>query len=261
MENRKPYDLRRSLCMWSTGLAAFSFFACLKGFPLLYHLYRQSGFVHTACDTNYFVGSTGMGIWAFLFPFSKFPELFDTAFIVLRKSKISFLHCYHHITVFIYCWYSYAYPISTGALFGTVNFFVHAVMYTYFAVKASGRNPPRIVAKMITILQLSQMFFGIFFNVTAIRAVLMGRMCQNDWFTVGISWALYASYAILFGNFYYWTYIHKKKTVSVKPKEKIHLPCEVQEVQKSISVSKHSRAKGIVNGFVANAPNGIVRHR
>ena len=261
MENRKPYDLRRLLCMWSTALAAFSTYACIKSLPLLYHLYQQSGFVYTLCDVSYLVGSSGMGIWAFLFPFSKFPELFDTAFIVLRKSKISFLHCYHHISVFIYCWFSYAYPISTGAWFGAVNYFVHAVMYTYFAVKASGRNPPRIVAKMITTLQLSQMFFGIFFNITAIRAVGMGMICQTNWFTVGISWLLYASYAILFGNFYYWTYIHTKQSVSVKPKEKVELRREVTEMQRSTSVSKHSRANGTINGFVTNTPNGIVRHR
>ena len=261
MENRKPYELRSVLCMWSTALAAFSWYACIKGSPLLYHLYQTSGFVFTVCDLNYLVGVTGMGLWSFLFPLSKFPELFDTAFIVLRKSKLSFLHCYHHISVSIYCWFSYAYPISTGAWFGIVNYFVHSVMYTYYAVKASGRNPPRIIAKMITILQLSQMFFGIFFNVTAIRAAYMGRMCQTDWFTVGISWVLYASYAILFGNFYYWTYIHKKQSVSMKPVGKAGSSSAVRGMQKSIPVMKQSRTNGIVNGFVASPPNDVLRHR
>ena len=33
-------------------------------------------------------------------------------------------------------------------------------MYAYYAVKASGRSPPKWVAKCITTVQLSQMFVG-----------------------------------------------------------------------------------------------------
>lgn len=210
MKDRKPYELRRALCMWSTGLAVFSAFAMTRIAPMFFDILIEGGFEYTVCDMQYLIGSNGKGIWAFLFPLSKLPELVDTAFIVLRKSKISFLHCYHHISVFIYCWFSYAYPISTGIWFGAVNYFVHAVMYSYYAVKASGRNPPRWVARCITLIQLSQMFFGMFLNYTAIRAFLLGKTCGMDSFTVAISLFFYISYAILFINFYYWTYIYKK---------------------------------------------------
>lgn len=262
MENRKPYDLRRVLCMWSSGLALFSAYALVRILPLLRHLYQQSGFMFTVCDQNYLVGSTRMGIWAFLFPLSKFPELFDTAFIVLRKTKMSFLHYYHHISVFIYCWFSYAHPISTGMWFGMVNYIVHSIMYTYFAVKASGRNPPRIIAKMITMLQLSQMFIGIFFNIIAIRAVSMGQTCQVDWYTVGISWALYASYAVLFGNFFYWTYIHKKRSVPKISEKVFDSSSEVREMPKLTPETIYCpRANGTIGEFVSSVPNGGVRHR
>lgn len=214
MRDRKPFDLRVALCMWSTGLAMFSIFACFKIWPMFYNLLKYGGFEHTVCDMMYIRGSNKMGIWAWLFPLSKLPELFDTAFIILRKSKLPFLHWYHHISVFIYCWYSYAYPISTGVWFGSVNYTVHAIMYSYYAVKASGRNPPRFMARMVTLLQLSQMFIGLYLNFTAIRAVTLGKVCRMDWFTVGISVFFYASYAILFANFYYWTYIYKKPSSS-----------------------------------------------
>lgn len=210
MKDRKPFELRIALCMWSTGLSVFSVIALSTIIPLFLDLYRIGGFEFTVCDMQYVVGSTGRGLFAFLFPLSKLPELVDTGFIVLRKTKISFLHCYHHVSVFIYCWFSYAYPISTGVWFGTVNFFVHAVMYAYYAVKASGRNPPRWVARCITMLQLSQMFFGIFLNYTAIRAWYLGKTCGMDSFTVFISLFFYVSYAILFANFYYWSYIYNR---------------------------------------------------
>ena len=221
MANRKPFDLRTALCMWSTGLAVFSIYACFKIFPLLWNLYTFGNLEYTVCDMTYTVGVTRMGIWAFLFPLSKLPELIDTVFIVLRKSKISFLHYYHHASVFIYCWYSYAFPISTGVWFGTVNYFVHGIMYSYYAVKASGRNPPKWLAKVITTIQLSQMFVGLFLNYMAIRAVTIGKPCRMDWFTVGISVFFYATYAILFGNFYYWTYIHKRQPKSTEKAQKV----------------------------------------
>lgn len=210
MKDRKPFDLRTVLCCWSTALSLFSFFAIYRIIPLASDLISFGGLQHAICDTTSYVGSKGGGLWAFLFPLSKLPELVDTMFIVLRKQKMVILHWYHHVTVFIYCWFSYAYPISTGIWFGIVNYFVHALMYTYYAVKASGRSPPKWVAKSITSIQLSQMFAGIFLNYYAIKSLSENKTCQMNNFAVGISIFFYASYAILFGNFFYWTYVYKK---------------------------------------------------
>ncbi len=45
----------------------------------------------------------------------KIPELIDTVFIVLRKKPLIFLHWYHHVTVVLYCWHSFAQRSSAGA--------------------------------------------------------------------------------------------------------------------------------------------------
>lgn len=42
------------------------------------------------------------------------PELVDTAFIVVRKRKLIFLHWYHHATVLLVCWYAGATKQSAG---------------------------------------------------------------------------------------------------------------------------------------------------
>lgn len=236
MKNREPYNLRRALCMWSTGLSVFSFYAIIRIYPHARRMVYLSGWEHAVCDTNSYIGSVGAGIWAFLFPLSKLPELVDTAFIVLRKQKMVFLHWYHHITVFIYCWFSYAFPISTGIWFGIVNYTVHALMYAYYAVKASGRTPPRWIAKSVTTIQLSQMFVGIFLNYMAIRALLRNKTCEMSPFTIGISIFFYTSYAILFGNFFYWTYIHKR------PRQASQIKTTTEAVQ----------LNGHVNGSVNN---------
>ena len=226
MKDRKPYNLRHALCCWSAGLSIFSLYAVYCIYPIAYNMVYIGGFQHAICDSSSYIGSGGGGIWAFLFPLSKLPELFDTVFIILRKQKMVILHWYHHVTVFIYCWFSYAFPISTGIWFGTVNFFVHGIMYAYYAVKASGRSPPRWVAKSITVIQLSQMFVGILLNYVATKALLENKTCGTYPFAIGISIFFYASYAILFGNFYYWTYIYKKpgSKTSVSPMNKMTVP-------------------------------------
>ena len=217
MKNKQPYNLRRALCCWSAGLSLFSFMAMYRIYPLAYSMVHVGGLQHAVCDTDSYIGSRGGGLWAFLFPLSKLPELVDTMFIVLRKQKMVFLHWYHHVTVFIYCWYSYAWPISTGIWFGIVNYSVHALMYAYYAVKASGRSPPRWIAKTITTIQLSQMFVGILLNYLATKALLENKTCKMTPFKIGISIFFYASYAILFGNFFYWSYIHKRPAKETEP--------------------------------------------
>lgn len=249
MRKRERWDLQRALCMWNTGLSAFSFIALLRVCGWEYNRYRQGGLTFLNCDMTYLSGSGGNGLWAFMFMFSKLPELGDTIFIVLRKGHISFLHWYHHISVMCFTWWSYAYPIGPGVMFGTVNYFVHAIMYAYYAYRASGRNLPRWVARCITTLQLSQMFLGIYWNYLGVRELVRGNMCAMDYLNVKVAIAMYASYAILFSNFYYWTYIRKKpKGARIE---------SVKEDHQSLATVNSSNNKA--NGVLPQ--NGYIKHR
>jgi hypothetical protein len=42
---------------------------------------------------------------------------------------------YHHMTVLFYSWYSYADYISPARWFVVMNYLVHSLMYTYYALK------------------------------------------------------------------------------------------------------------------------------
>lgn len=249
MKNRQPFNLRRALCMWSTLLGTFSIFGIMRTAVLAPQMVYLGGWRHAFCDTWAYVGSQRCGLWAFLFPLSKLPELVDTVFIVLRKQKLTFLHVFHHVSVFIYCWYSYAYPISTGIWFGIVNFIVHGIMYMYYAVKASGRSPPRWVAKVITTIQLSQMFVGIFINYIGITSLLSGKTCRTSWFDVGISIFFYVSYAILFANFFYWAYIRPK---SLKKKSNVS-----PLTSNGVPITCQPQTKPVANGHIPQT-NGTV---
>ena len=252
MKKRAPLDLRRVLCMWSSAHCVFSFYALCRVAPYFYYLLVTGGIRHSMCDSMGYIGSMGGGVWCFLFPFSKLPELFDTAFIVLRKKRLSFLHTYHHISVFVYCWYSYAHPIGTGIWFGLINYSVHTIMYAYYAYTASGRVVSRRVAKCITILQLSQMFVGVYINYVGITSLLRDKACATNWFAISISIFFYVSYAILFGNFFYQAYIIKKPRPS-----RTFISKSKENVVNGVTALSSST---ILNGSQFHSVNGLCYH-
>ncbi len=106
-----------------------------------------------------------------------------------------------------------------------MNYFVHAVMYSYYAVRASGRyRPPVWVNMFITLLQLAQMFVGV-----AINVYVYYQMTTNpDWYCDGkiettyvyVYWSflMYFSYLLLFAHFFYGAYL-SRKTPSKVPKQ------------------------------------------
>lgn len=66
---------------------------------------------------------------------NKFMDLVETVFFVLRKkdSQVSFLHLYHHIVVIYYGYMSFIEaPGGLQLIAGSVNCFVHALMYAYY---------------------------------------------------------------------------------------------------------------------------------
>lgn len=220
MRGRPKYDLRGPLMTWSLLLAVFSLLGfCINGVHHISYFF-QHGWKRSVCDTILVTGQRGL--WTFLFCFSKFPELVDTYFIVLRKQKLIFLHWYHHITVFIYCWYSYAFMNNSQQWFITMNYFVHTLMYFYYAIRASGLyRPPLWVNMLITSLQLLQMVIGVwvniylFINMRADPTWYCDGKAEN-YFHIYIAFAMYASYFVLFAQFFYSAYLSKKRKKPVK---------------------------------------------
>ena len=102
-----------------------------------------------------------------------------------------------------------------------MNYFVHFVMYTYYAIRANGHiQIPKIVSKFVTLLQLLQMVLGVVFNAVTIRAFLRGVTCGTDAFRIQVSICIYVSYGILFANFFYKAYLQPKKKLELKPELK-----------------------------------------
>jgi elongation of very long chain fatty acids protein 6 len=210
MSSRPAYDLKRSLFIWNTSLALFSLFGVVSILPHLIHVIMISGVKASIC-TSEVDKNPHLSLWAFLFVISKVLELGDTAFIVLRKSPLQFLHWYHHITVLLYSFFGLSRPKGTsiGIWFGTMNYSVHTAMYTYFAVRAAGYSPPSIVSKCITIFQLSQMIVALYINYISFRSYSLGEVCDIDLSIFYVGLVIYGSYALLFMHFFYVRYIRK----------------------------------------------------
>jgi len=210
MQNRPRYELRLPLIIWNIILAVFSIIGTIRVWPDFVYTIRKHGIVHSVCDNSYAYGITGF--WSFMFVMSKLPELVDTLFIVLRKQELIFLHWYHHATVLMYCWFSYKDYTASGRWFMTMNYLVHALMYSYYAFKAMRFKVPRFVSQLITTGQLLQMVAGCYVNYIAWDVKNNKHLkCANSDDNIKYSSLMYLSYFILFGNFFIQAYVFKKK--------------------------------------------------
>ena len=166
MEKRPPFEIRPALALWSAILGAFSIFGAARTIPETVYVFKNYGWDFSVCSPSYTKGPTGF--WTFLFTISKVYELGDTIFIILRKQNLIFLHWYHHVTVLVYTWYSYTEHLGPGRWFITMNYVVHSVMYTYYALRALRIRVPRQIAMSITtmqILQVRNLFFDLYVQV------------------------------------------------------------------------------------------------
>jgi elongation of very long chain fatty acids protein 6 len=219
MKNREKFDMRRGLIAWSVLLCLFSTAGCIRLWPEFIHSFMKHGLEHTYCSRDFIHGVSGT--WSALFVISKFPELFDTFFIVARKQKLIFLHWFHHATVLVYCWYSTSDFSPSGRWFALINYNVHAVMYGYYACRAMRFSIPRWVNMTITAGQISQMVVGIFVNLSAFFKKQRGEECGVSYDNIKWSFIMYVSYFVLFSLFFLNTYIQSgsKARAAVRKEE------------------------------------------
>ena len=209
MRNREPFHLRRFLFLWNIALCSFSILSAAAVLPSLFGDIAKHGLAGSMCYTETFIVSH-RSLWMFLFTLSKAVELFDTFFIVARKTPLIFLHWYHHITTMIFCFYFVGRPMATGHWFAAMNVIVHSIMYLHYAIRAYGIRLPTWTSQIVTVLQLLQMLVGIVCNLVAIRVVMRGEPCMMNWNAFNLAMIMYGSYAVLFLNFFIHRYCCKK---------------------------------------------------
>jgi elongation of very long chain fatty acids protein 6 len=223
MKDRQAFNLRLPLITWNIMLAVFSLVGAIRTVPELLDSVTQHGWSHSVCSPRYFYGTTGF--WAYAFTASKVIELGDTMFIVLRKQQLIFLHWYHHVTVLVYCFYSFPEHVSSGRWYMVMNYCVHSIMYGYFALRALRFRIPSHVRISVTSLQIIQMMIGLGVVISAYFLKHGGTECHQSYNNMALTVVMYVSYLVLFLNFFHQEYSVSEKKLNFKrtSEEKVKL--------------------------------------
>lgn len=153
-----------------------------------------------------------------LFYVSKIWDFWDTIFIVIGKKwrQLSFLHVYHHFTIFLFYWLN-ANSQFDGDVYLTVclNGFIHTVMYTYYFIcmhtkdPKTGKNLPIWWKSSLTFMQLIQ-FVTMMSQATYL--MLHPKECNGVSYRIVIVYFVYIlSLFFLFAQFFVASYMKPKK--------------------------------------------------
>lgn len=210
MRHRSAFDLCRPLAYWNFAVALFSLIGTLRMTPEFVHVAWNYGFRYSICTSGY-TQLRVTGFWATMFTLSKGVELVDTAFIVLRKRPLLFLHWYHHVTVMLLTWYGYKDHTAPARWFIFMNYIVHTIMYAYYGMRAIGWRTPKWVSASVTTLQITQMLIGCYIAFDIYNAKATGEFCQQTETHLRFTIIVYFSYLVLFVQFFYDAYLKSGK--------------------------------------------------
>ncbi|KAF8819490.1 GNS1/SUR4 family protein [Cardiosporidium cionae] len=194
MRNRAPLKLKYPAFLWNFLLASFSMF----GVFLILRYDAPILLKRFFMEENY--SPTTRAVIT-LFTLSKAIEFGDTAILVAKKKPILFLHVYHHFTVTLYCLHAQAVNVAFGHHFAFINLCIHSVMYLYYALTVIVPWWPilRVFRPYITISQTLQMVIGC---GLAYSAICSSDLPASHGLNARLAFAMYISYAILFGKLY-----------------------------------------------------------
>ncbi|KAI6199520.1 Elongation of very long chain fatty acids protein [Aphelenchoides besseyi] len=177
LRERKGFELRGSLAIWNFALVIFSAIGFCKMLPTFIASYQRHGIVATY-STFTEIQDGSCGYWTMLWRLSKIPEFVDTAFLVLRKRKITFMHLFHHISTSICVFFVHE---QFSEYNGLINYFIHAIMYTYFSLSALGFSMSPKFAQFITTAQLIQFIISEFIYLHVAYLSLTDPAIAMNW--------------------------------------------------------------------------------
>uniref|UniRef100_A0A8C6V2S3 Elongation of very long chain fatty acids protein n=1 Tax=Neogobius melanostomus TaxID=47308 RepID=A0A8C6V2S3_9GOBI len=141
MKNRKAFDLKNVLIVYNFAVVGLSLYICYE-VGLSYVMSGWGTGYSFRCDLVDFSDSPQairMAETCWLYYFSKFIEMLDTIFFVLRKkySQVTFLHVFHHSIMPFTWWFGVR---GLGTFHALLNSVVHVIMYTYYGLTVIEAN-------------------------------------------------------------------------------------------------------------------------
>ncbi|XP_072293179.1 very long chain fatty acid elongase 5 [Eucyclogobius newberryi] len=202
MRNRPPFSCRGLLLIYNVGLTLLSLYMFYELVSTAWH-----GSYNVFCQSTHSAPEVDINVMRVLwwYYFSKVIEFMDTFFFILRKNnhQITFLHIYHHASMFNIWWFVMNWIPCGQSFFGpAINSFVHVVMYSYYGMSSIPAMRPYLWwKKYLTQLQLIQFLLTV---VQSSCALIWPCGFPTGWTYFQISYMF--TLIILFLNFYFQTY-------------------------------------------------------
>jgi elongation of very long chain fatty acids protein 4 len=210
MKAFSPVDLTGFKKIHNLFLFLLSLYMCLEA--IRQAVLNEYSLFGNDMATKATAGSLGMSQIVWIFYLSKSYEFFDTFIMILTKKnkQISFLHVYHHSTIFAIWWCIAKYAPGGDAYFSVIlNSFVHVVMYAYYfqsTIKYEGVFSMKPIKPYITSLQMFQ------FMCMLIQSFYDYMFpCNYPRFLVILLGGYMLTLLALFGNFFVQSYLKKGK--------------------------------------------------
>ncbi|KAL9657362.1 hypothetical protein ABK040_014351 [Willaertia magna] len=172
-----------------------------------------------SCDAEGVMRVGQIPFWLYIFYLSKYYELLDTVFIMIKCKPLTFLHTFHHMSTLLLCWFVLVEKTHMMWYPATLNSSVHVVMYYYYyqSMNKDSSIVPKSCLEMIkpwiTRIQIIQFVFDILGTKFWLYfQYVEGKQCSGKY--TAFLWAdvIIGSFLLLFLNFYFKAYNKKSKT-------------------------------------------------
>lgn len=211
MRNREPLNVRPILFIHNIILSLLSLYLTLfMGSTVLsYGSLNNKSYYDMFCT---FTRDDQRGTLNWLYYINlltKYYELTDTVFLVIKKKPVTFLHGYHHPATLVFAWIIIMESPGMEWTVLILNLLVHTIMYFYYAMSAIKIRMPG--KQIITILQIVQFVLDLAFVWYNMWEINFGaRACQATNVAGYTATFILGSYLLLFLDFFKSAYCPSK---------------------------------------------------
>lgn len=216
MHHRPPFDLRRLLIGYNLAMMLLNLFFFAQSLLSYNYGLDMFDFDFPRYDDYSEIAYRKIAMCQ-LYVISKYLDLLDTVFFVLRKkqNQVTKLHLYHHVSVPALGWLVLRVVPTNGPLviFPLCNTLIHVVMYSYYALAALGPaiRPYLWWKRYVTQLQIYQ------FVVYAIFSwIFAANQRGYPLYLQVLACTQPIIFLILFSRFYFDVYVWPEKCRRIK---------------------------------------------